>query len=430
MTTPNQWRQPAHWWRLAVTLAGTGLSLWAIVRLTVRSLERKVIWTDFALFHATVNRWLDGLPMYAGGLPLFGAPKFTESVNFNPPQFHLLVLPFASLDLWTGLLLWQAMTVVAGVLCAAVVIRSLRPGWSPMVAALTAAVILNSAAFSSTLWFGQMSVLLAVPVTLAWRAMREGRWTQVGAWMGLAASLKPFLLIVFPYLVLKRQWRAIAWGGVVWATSFVVGAVVFGPDAVLQWFEAARWPTWLAHFHNASFQAYVSRVMWDWPGPIVASVGSGVGILATVWLAFKRDVDAAWAVLMAGAILWAPLGWVYLRVVPDPADRRTHRPASNPSWRLAARYPVRLADFGVPDTNHRNTARRANPFDLLLGAPRTLDAALRFRREPKDPRSTIRTRQSQIRNRHSAIGTVAISGRTSSCSTGRTGTTCRGVPRL
>ncbi len=343
--------------------------------------------------------------MYAGGLPMFGAPKFTESVNFNPPQFHLLVLPFASLDLWTGLLLWHALTVVAGVLCAVVVIRALRPGWSPMVAALTAAVILNSAALSSTLWFGQMSVLLAVPVTLAWRAMREGRWTQVGAWMGLAASLKPFLLIVFPYLVLTRQWRAIAWGGVVWATSFVVGAVVFGPDALLQWFEAARWPTWLAHFHNASFQAYVSRVMWEWPGPIVASVGSGVGILATVWLAFKRDVDAAWAVLMAGAILWAPLGWVYLRVVPDPADRRAHRPASNPSWRLAARRPVRLADHTL--------TRCASPVPCSTGkfARSTSGGSSdsgwcsAFRRAPKDspinnPHSTIPNPQSALRNRH------------------------------
>ena len=400
MTTPNQWRQPAHWWRLAVTLAGTGLSLWAIVRLTVRSLERKVIWTDFALFHATVNRWLDGLPMYAGGLPLFGAPKFTESVNFNPPQFHLLVLPFASLDLWTGLLLWQAMTVVAGVLCAAVVIRSLRPGWSPMVAALTAAVILNSAAFSSTLWFGQMSVLLAVPVTLAWRAMREGRWTQVGAWMGLAASLKPFLLIVFPYLVLKRQWRAIAWGGVVWATSFVVGAVVFGPDAVLQWFEAARWPTWLAHFHNASFQAYVSRVMWDWPGPIVASVGSGVGILATVWLAFKRDVDAAWAVLMAGAILWAPLGWVYYEwcLIPPIAVLIAQHRIPRGAWLLVIPFVWPISAYPIRITGTLLDAQiRSIYFWGLLGLWMLLCGSAVSRK--------TRDQQSALDNPKSAIGT-------------------------
>ena len=82
--------------------------LWAVVHLTSRSLGRQVIWTDYALFHAAVNRWMVGLPMYGFGIPLSGAPKATESVNFNPPQFHLLVWPFAHLALRPGLLLWQA----------------------------------------------------------------------------------------------------------------------------------------------------------------------------------------------------------------------------------------------------------------------------------------------------------------------------------
>jgi alpha-1,2-mannosyltransferase len=351
MTTAGEWRQPVHWWRLGVTIAGTALAVWAIIRLTVRSLQRHVIWTDFALFHATVNRWLDGLPMYAGGIPMFGAPRFTESVNFNPPQFHLLVLPFAHLDLWTAVLLWQAVTVIAGSVCAAIVVRTLRVGWSPMVAAVAAAVILNSAALSSTLWFGQMSVLLAIPVTLAWRALRLGRWNQVGAWMGLAGSIKPFVMIVFPYLLLKRQWRALIWGGVSWAASFAVGAAVFGPDAVKQWLEAARWPTWLAHFHNASFQAYVSRVMFDWPGEHVASIGSAAGILSTVWIAHKRDVDLAWAFLMAGAILWAPLGWVYYEwcLMPPIAALLAERRIRPAAWLLVIAfvwpitwYPLRI----------------------------------------------------------------------------------------
>ncbi len=90
---------------------------------------------------------------------MFGAPRFTESVNFNPPQFHLLVLPLARVDLWPALLLWQLASLAAGCVSAAIVIRTLRPGWSPLVTCVTAALILNSAALSSTLWFGQMSLL-------------------------------------------------------------------------------------------------------------------------------------------------------------------------------------------------------------------------------------------------------------------------------
>jgi alpha-1,2-mannosyltransferase len=297
--------------RVAAFVAFGTVALWTLVRLIATSLERQVIWTDFALFHATVNRWLDGQPMYASGLRMFGAPRFTESVNFNPPQFHLLVLPLARVDLWPALLMWQLASLVAGCVSAAIVIRTLRPGWSPLVICVTAALILNSAALSSTLWFGQMSLFLSVPVTLAWRALRQGRWNAVGAWLGLAGSIKPLLFIVVPYLLLKRQWKACLWCGATWAASFAIGVAVFGPAAVQQWLDAGRWPTWLDNFHNASFQAYVARLWWEWPGPQVATLGSAIGVAATVWLARNRDADAAWAILMAGALLWAPLGWVY-----------------------------------------------------------------------------------------------------------------------
>lgn len=349
MTTLNQWRQPARWWRLGISLMCAAASLWAILRLTTRSLARQVIWTDFALFHATVNRWLDGLPMYGTAIPMFGAPRITESVNFNPPQFHLLVLPFAHLGLFPGVLLWQALSMLAGCLSAAIVVRTLGLGWSTLPATLAAAVLLNSAALSSTLWFGQISLFLAVPVTLAWRAHRLEHWTQVATWIGIAASIKPFLLIVFPYLLLKRQWRAAVWGGLAWALSFAVGIAVFGPSALVQWFDAARWPSWTAHFHNASFQAYVSRVMWEWPGEIVARIGSGAGILATVWLAGKRDADWAWALLMTGALLWAPLGWIYYEwfLVPPLAALIAQRRVPRAAWLLTVAFVWPITGYSI-----------------------------------------------------------------------------------
>ena len=97
MTPGTDSRHP--WWHHAVSLAAVIASLGAIIRLTARALERQAVWSDYAIFHASVNRWLDGLPMYGTGIRLLGT-NATEGVNFNPPQFHLLVLPFARLELW------------------------------------------------------------------------------------------------------------------------------------------------------------------------------------------------------------------------------------------------------------------------------------------------------------------------------------------
>jgi hypothetical protein len=425
--TTSEWRHPAYWWRLGISLICAALSLWAILRLTVRSLSRQVIWTDYALFRATVNRWIEGVPMYGSGIPIIGAPRATESVNFNPPQFHLLVLPFANLELWPGLQVWLVLSLLAGCVCAAIVIRTLRLHWSLTPAMMTAAVLLNSAALSSTLWFGQISLFLALPVTLAWRALRLGQWNAVGAWMGLAASIKPFLLIVFPYLLLKRQWRAAVWGAVAWAASFGLGVAVFGPSALMQWLDAARWPTWRAHFHNASFQAYVSRVMWEWPGDHVASIGSAAGILATLWVAYKRDLDAAWAMLMTGAILWAPLGWVYYEwfLVPPLAVLIAERRLPRAAWLLVVPFVWPITGYPVRITGTLLDAQiRSIYFWGLLGLWLLLcSSGLSSRRTE---RTEVRTDLRSLRILRRSQPT--ISDRISSCSTGTIGSSSRAVP--
>ena len=74
-----------------------------------------------------------------------------------------------------------------------------RPGWSVVPAMLTAAVLLNSAALSSTLLFGHgfthPGSSRRVPLSCAAVWAGFGKWLM---WMGDRGSVKPFLLIVFP----------------------------------------------------------------------------------------------------------------------------------------------------------------------------------------------------------------------------------------
>jgi hypothetical protein len=347
-------RPLVSWLRLLIGLLCAAAALRAVVTLTARTLTRNPIWTDFAVFHVAVKRWLDGLPMYGTDFPMFGAPRLPEPINFNPPQFHLLVLPFASLDLWLALLIWLACSLAVGALCAVIVVRTLGLRWSPLPAAIAIALVLNSAALSSTLWLGQMSLLLALPVTLAWRAHRQQRWNSTGAWMGLAASIKPFLFIVFPYLLFKRQWRACLYGALAWTGSFVLGAAVFGHATLERWVHSSQWPTWQANLQNASFQGYVGRVMLEWPAQHVATIGSALGILATIWIARLRDADVAWALLMTGALLWAPLGWVYYVwfLMPPIAALVAERRLPRAAWLLAIPFvwPINASPLRLTGT--------------------------------------------------------------------------------
>jgi glycosyl transferase family 87 len=402
-TIGDSGKRLAYWLRLIAGLFCVAVTLRAIVTLTARTLTRNAIWTDFAVFHVTVNRWLDGLPMYGTNLPMFGAPRLPEPINFNPPQFHLLVLPFARLNLGPALLLWIACSLVIIGICAAIVVRTLRLRWSLFPAVVAIAMVVNSAALSSTLWLGQMSPVLALPVTLAWRAHRLGRWNTVGAWMGLAASIKPFLLIVFPYLLFKRQWRACLYGALAWVASFTVGGAVFGHATLEHWVHAAQWPTWQANLLNASFQGYVGRVMLEWPAQHVATIGSALGVLATIWLARLRDPEVAWALLMTGALLWAPLGWVYYVwfLMPPIAALVVERRLPPAAWLLAIPFvwPINASPIRITGTFLDAQVMLSIYFWGLLAFWLLLSS--------------------------SAI----TSSRTSSCSTGTSETTCRATRR-
>jgi hypothetical protein len=148
---------------------------------------------------------------------------------------------------------------------------------------------------------------------------------------------------------------AVIAGAGLWAASFGLGIAVFGLDSLEQWFTAARWPNWQHHFQNASFQAYVGRVMFEWPAPIVATVGSVLGALATIWLAYTRDdTDVAWAMLMAGTLLWAPLGWVYYEwiIMPPLAALIAARRLPWVTWFLLISFvwPIRWTSFEITGT--------------------------------------------------------------------------------
>jgi hypothetical protein len=93
--------------------------------------------------------------------------------------------------------------------------------------------------------------------------------------------------------------------------SFALGTLVFGVDALLGWAGAFAVPRVQDHFHNASFAGLMARGL-DAEGIYVARITAALGVVLTLWAAIRsRDIDLTWLLLMAGALLWSPLGWIY-----------------------------------------------------------------------------------------------------------------------
>ena len=264
--------------------------------------------SDFALFWETVERVRGGLPMY--GPLTTGSRVWLAGPNYNPPHFYLLVAPFTVLPFAAGFVLWTLTGLACALYAARRTLRTLNLR-AHGDAVLLGGLVLANATLASTLRAGQLSLFLALPVCLAWIAAREQRWTHTGLWIGLAASVKPFLLIVGPYLLLTRRWRAafaMTFAGI---TAFALGAALFGPHSLRDWIGVLDAPRMDAHFHNASFAALLIRGFGSRLLP-ATEVLAAAGTLATVVIAARsRDTDHAWLTLLTGSLFWSPLGWIY-----------------------------------------------------------------------------------------------------------------------
>jgi hypothetical protein len=280
---------------------------------------------DFGIFLASVRHGVAGRSLYAP-TPLRSRTGGTGTapLNLNLPHTNLLVWPLATLTDRHALLAWTSSGLALFVAASAMSLRALRWQWRWLPAISLLVYLLAwapSAAFSLT---AQVSFLLMLPVTAAWLAYRRGHAAAAGVWLGLAAAMKPFLLIFVPYFVLRRDRSATAAMAAAIAGIFAIGIASFGVESYVEWARQLPRITWSAHFFNASFTGVLQRafgrsylaLVADAPW-LVLPVAGGLSLIAAaitfraVARARGRNVDGEWTALLLASLLISPLGWNY-----------------------------------------------------------------------------------------------------------------------
>ena len=328
-------RAQGGWWELwrppivgvaAVILVAIGAAVltgqWGIWRSTVDDTGAQ----DFGIFYASVRSFLGGESLYA---PIPAPPRFPSrsgQLNLNLPHTNLFFLPLGLLSRPTALAVWVGASLLAFLWSTWRSVRalgwSLAPiGWLALVVYLVAWG--PAAAFTLTV---QLNFLLMLPVTAAWLRARRGASATTGAWLGFAAAMKPFLLLFAPYLAMRRDVQGLRALVIAAGALFVAGIAVFGASAYREWAEHFGRVTWATHYMNASVFAVTERVLGRTTiaglgvSPALKAVVLLVAIIAVLSLtlaaasrtsANETGTDRAWAVLLLGALLVSPLGWVY-----------------------------------------------------------------------------------------------------------------------
>lgn len=310
-----------------VALAGVVLVLYHVA--VTRNVVDDLHLNDFGKAYYSARMFLADQDLYSPSpatLVRFSPTDKRQLWNLNPPHFQLLLLPLAPLAPRTAYAVWAALSIVA-------LLISMRLAWRVLDLRLTPlrliAGIMGLLAFGGTgamVATGQVSWILMLPVTVGWLEARRGRWSVAAAWLGLAASCKPFLLVFIVPLLLGGRARQAA---VVLATvvaCFAVGVGVFGIEAHRAWVARLLVVDWHWAAMNGSLMGLWARVLAPSPyfkplvhAPRLILPLAGVGAVATL-LASSRGarlsgpaaaIDRCFVVWVLAAQLASPLGWVY-----------------------------------------------------------------------------------------------------------------------
>ena len=305
--TAGFWVLMASLWMYVDYIGGT------LERIASRSMAYHV---DFDSFWRSARAMLEGQSIYDTGVDL---------VNLNPPIWTVLISPLGLLEPITAYRVFVliSLLIVVGYLAWTVEELRLRPGWT----VVGVVMLLLSSPLLATLALGQVYPVLALGLVAAWVADRREGQEISGAALGVVVALKPSLLPVLLWPLVRRRWRALVVALISGAVATLVGIVVLGPGATLDYIGVLREQSVSAYWDNASLPSAAARMFTEnpyaqnvatlpWMVPVAYALGIGAIVLTAAKVRHGQEVGL-WA-LVAASLLASPIAWHNYLVLLGP----------------------------------------------------------------------------------------------------------------
>ncbi len=297
------------------------LSLWMDVRVGGGTLERistqvMDIHADFDSFWRSARALLSGEDLYDTGARL---------VNLNPPVWTVLISPLGYLEVLTAYRVFVVISLVTTVGYLAWTAEEVRLGgaW----ALIGGVMLLLSSPLLSTLALGQVYPVLALGLVAAWIADRRERWMASGVALGLVVALKPSLLPVLLWPLVRRRWRSFGAALAAGAAATLVGVILAGPGATFDYIGILREGSASPYWDNASLPGAAARLFTDnpygehaatLPWMVYVAYAVAIGIVILTAIKVQHDQEAGLWALVAASLLASPIAWHNYLVLLGP----------------------------------------------------------------------------------------------------------------
>ncbi len=314
---------------------------------------------DFAVPRTAALRVLHAEPLYR---PEDGHYQYKYF-----PAFAFLMVPFAALPKEAGEAVWFALTVAMTWAFVRLSIQALPDRRMPPRRLVWLTLLLNGKFLVKELAFGQFNLPLALLLLWAILAGRRGRPGLAGSLVGAGVFVKPYALVLLPWLAWTQRGRSLAALAAVMTAGLLLPVVAYGWHGNLallrEWYRTVSETTApnLLDLENISFASMWAK--WLVPGraasllaaaTAAAAVGLGLAVLRLRHRVAEPDyLEGGYFFLLVPLI--SPQGWDYVLLLALPVyvclvDRwRDLRPG----WRAIAATGFVLTSFSIFDLMRR-----------------------------------------------------------------------------
>jgi hypothetical protein len=278
---------------------------------------------DFDVYLTAGHRALAGEPLYRAG---DGHYQFKYL-----PAFAFVAAPFALLDPPAARALWFAGSVLLLPALFALSLGLVGQRHKPATWLVLLTIVVLGKFYARELVLGQVNLLFAVVASGAVLLLTRGRETAGGLLVALAIVLKPYGMVLLPWVVARRQWSSVA--AVLFGLAAAVAlpslryGVAGGAELHRAWWATVVTTTSpnLTNPDNVSWLAMYAR--WFGEGALASGLAAATAIvmgLAAVQV-WRRRASVARPEPLEGSLALvfipfvSPQGWDYVLLVATPA---------------------------------------------------------------------------------------------------------------